>query len=230
MSERQWLAACLLFCAVAGRVACAADLSSLSNADASRGLKQALNQGIDQAVAKLGFTDGFLGNPAVKIPLPPTLAKAGGMLRMLGMGRQTDALVVAMNRAAEQAVPEGKQILTQALHQMTLADAKAILSGSDDAATQYFRRVAYAPLQAKFLPIVSRAMQQVGSTERYDALAAKAAAVGMMQPDQASIESYVTRKTLDGLFLMMAQEERAIRQDPLGQASSLLRKVFGAAH
>ncbi|MDE2306345.1 MAG: DUF4197 domain-containing protein [Gammaproteobacteria bacterium] len=206
----------------------ATTLAALSNHEAAQGLKQALGRGIDAAVAKLGVANGFLDDPRVRIPLPPALARADRLLRLVGLGRQSDALVAAMNHAAEAAVPEGKAVLEQALRQMTIADAKQILTGGDDAGTQYFRRVAYDRLERRFEPVVAQQTRRVGLAQQYDALAAKGAALGLMQPGDASIEAYVTRKALDGLFLKMADEERSIRRDPLGQASSLLRKVFGA--
>jgi len=215
-------------CGALGGNAFGVAVGSLSNADASAGLKKALDQGINAAVGKLGVTDGFLKNPAVKIDLPPKLAKAEGMMRMLGVGDQLDQLVISMNRAAEAAVPESKDLLKQALKQMSLADAKRILTGGDDAATQYFKQATYAQLKAKFLPIIGRATQKVKLSETYDALAKKAVALGVLKSEDATLQSYVTDKTLDGLFLMMAEEERAIRKDPLGQASSLLKKVFGS--
>lgn len=217
-----------LGCGAFGGGAFGLELSSVSNADASAGLKKALDQGIDVAVGKLGATDGFLKNPQVKIDLPPKLAKAESMMRMLGVGDQLDQLVTSMNRAAEAAVPESKVLLKQALKKMSLEDAKRILTGGDDAATQYFKQATYAPLKAKFAPIISRTTDKVKLGETYDALSKKAVAFGILKPEDATLQSYVTDKTLDGLFLMMAQEERAIRKDPLGQASSLLKKVFGA--
>ncbi len=213
-----------------GAAAFAVDLSSLSNADASAGLKKALEQGVDRAVGELGAADGFLKNPQVKIDLPPHIAKAEGMLRMLGLGQQTDQLVLAMNRAAEAAVPESKSLLQEALRQMSVEDAKQILTGADDAATQYFKRATYEALRLKFAPVIASATQKVKLSETYDALAGKAVALGVLKPQDASLEGYVTDKTLDGLYFMMAQEERAIRKDPLGQASSLLKRVFGAVH
>jgi Protein of unknown function (DUF4197) len=204
------------------------NVGSLSNADASAGLKQALDQGINLAVGKLGVTDGFLMNPKVKIDLPPKLAKAESMMRMLGVGDQIDQLVTSMNRAAEAAVPESRALLKQALKQMSLEDAKRILTGGDDAATQYFKQATYKPLQAKFAPIIGRATEKVKLGETYDALAKKAVVLGVLKPEDATLQTYVTDKTLDGLFLMMAEEEHAIRKDPLGQTSSLLKKVFGA--
>jgi hypothetical protein len=209
-------------------VSAAAGVDALSNTDVSAGLKKALDQSINNAVGKLGVPGGFLDNPKVKIPLPPKLEKAEGAMRMLGMGKQADELVTAMNRAAEAAVPESKVLLKQALHQMTLEDAKHILTGGDDAATQYFKTATYAPLEVKFRPIIDDATRKVKLAENYDAVASKAVQLGLLKPEDASIESYVTSKTLDGLFTMMAEEERAIRKDPLGQASDLLKKVFGA--
>jgi hypothetical protein len=224
------LTAAVLACAVLGGGAFGVELNSLSNADASAGLKKALDQGIDLAVGKLGVTDGFLKNPEVKIDLPPKLAKAESMMRMLGVGDQLDQLITSMNRAAEAAVPESKVLLKQALKQMSLEDAKRILTGGDDAATQYFKQSTYTPLKAKFAPIIGRTTEKVKLGETYEALAKKAVALGVLKPEDATLQSYVTEKTLDGLFLMMAEEERAIRKDPLGQASSLLKKVFGAVH
>jgi len=206
----------------------ALDLSAITNSDASAGLKKALDQGINSAVSKLGVADGFLKNPTVKIPLPPPLAKAESMMRMLGMGAQADQLVETMNHAAEAAVPESKVLLKQALKQMSVSDAKAILTGGDDAATQYFKRVTYAPLQAKFKPIVTKSTQKLKLAQQYNQVAGRGVELGLLKSEDASLESYVTQKTLDGLFLMMADEEKAIRKDPLGQASSLLKKVFGA--
>jgi Protein of unknown function (DUF4197) len=210
--------------------AAALDLSAVSSADASAGLKKALDQGVDRAVGSLGVTDGFLKNPKVKIDLPPKLQKAEGMMRMLGAGDQLDEVVTSMNRAAEAAVPQSKPLLKQALKQMSVEDAKRILTGGDDAATQYFKKATYAPLKQQFLPVVTKATEKVKLAQSYDAVAKKGVAVGVLKPEDATLESYVTEKTLDGLYLMMAEEERAIRKDPMGQASSLLKKVFGALH
>lgn len=216
----------LLLCAPF--VASAVDLSHLTNADASAGLRKALDQGVDKAVGELGVVDGFLKNPKVKIDLPPKLAKAEGLMRMVGFGGQADELVTSMNRAAEAAVPESKALLKQSLQKMSITDAKQILTGGEDSATQYFKRTTSDSLKAKFSPIISRAIAKVKLTQTYDAVAQKAVELGVLKPEDASVQSYVTEKTLDGLFTMMAEEERAIRKDPLGQASSLLKKVFGA--
>lgn len=203
-------------------------LEALSSKDASKGLRAALGQSIDAAVTRLGTKDGFLGNPAVRIPLPPALAKLDRGLRLVGMGGDADALEEAMNRAAESAVAEAKPVLKQALQRMTVEDAKGILTGGDDAATQYFRRTTSGTLTAKFKPIVARATAQVRLASLYDRYAGQAAQFGLVKGADANLDDYVTARALDGLFKVMADEERAIRKDPLGQASSLIRKVFGS--
>lgn len=206
----------------------ALDIGDLSNTEASGGLKEALIQGAGKAVGKLGAVDGFLGNPEVKIPLPGYLKKAEKTMRLFGMGKQADELTLKMNRAAEAAVPEAKVLLVDAVKKMSLADAKGILTGGDDAATQYFKKVTATPLAEKFLPVVTKATANVQLAQQYNKYAEMAGKYGVVNKDQASIEQYVTQKTLDGVYLMIAQEEKAIRTDPVGQASSLLKKVFGA--
>lgn len=206
----------------------AADLGSLSSGEAVGGLKEALIQSADKAVGKLGAVDGFLGNPKVKIPLPDTMKKAEKAMRMFGMGEQADELVLKMNRAAEAAVPEAKTLLIDAARKMSVADAKGILTGGDDAATEYFRKATSGPMADRFLPIVKQATENVALAQQYNKFAEMGSRYGLVGKDQASLEQYVTQKTLDGVYLMMAEEERAIRQDPMGQASNLLKKVFGA--
>ena len=203
-------------------------LADLSNKDAAAGLKQALIKGSQAAVASLGKQDGFLKNERVKIPPPESLRKVEGLMRGLGMGRYADELVTTMNRAAESAVVEAKPLLVNAVKNMSVQDAKAILGGGQDAATQYFRRTTSAPLTDKFLPIVAKATQKVKLADKYNAFAGKAARFGLVDAKDADLNSYVTRKTLDGLYLMIADEERKIRQDPVGAASGIISKVFGA--
>jgi len=206
----------------------AAGLNAISSQDSGDALRQALGQGAAAAVAGLGRKDGFLGNPKVKIPLPESLQQAEKIMRTIGMSKYADELITTMNRAAEAAVPEAKQLLLDAVKQMTLQDAKAILAGGDDSATQYFKRTTSGPLTERFLPIVKQATEKVKLADKYNRYAKRAAKLGMLDKEDASIEHYVTQKALDGLFFMIAEEERAIRQNPLGQASSLLQKVFGA--
>jgi hypothetical protein len=209
-------------------VAAVAGVDAIAPRDSVSALKTALNQGATRAVAQLGAVDGFLRNPKVKIPLPPALKKADKALRMVGMGGQADDLVMAMNRAAEAAVPEAKTLLVDAVKQMSLDDARQILTGGDDAATQYFRKVSYDRLQQRFLPVVKQKTDRAQLAQQYNQLAGQAAQFGLVEAKDANVESYVTRKALDGLYLMIAEEERAIRKDPLGQSSKILRSVFGA--
>lgn len=205
----------------------ALSVNELTNAEASGGLKEALIQGAGKAVGQLSAVDGFLGNKEVKIPLPETMQKAEKAMRMFGMGKQADELVLKMNRAAEAAVPEAKALLVDSVKKMSVADAKAILVGGDDAATQYFKKTTSAPMAEKFLPIVKKATENVQLAQQYNKFAEMGSKFGVVKKEQANLEQYVTQKTLDGVYLMMAKEEAAIRKDPVGQASNLLKKVFG---
>jgi hypothetical protein len=222
----RFLLACLLsftaFCAQA------ITLDQISNQDAVAGLREALQKGADNAVGKLGKTDGFFGNPQVKIPLPASLQKVDGLLRSFGMGKYADELVLTMNRAAEAAVPEAKTLLINAIKGMSVQDAKGILTGGNTAATEFFRRTTSQPLRAKFLPIVKQATSKVKLADKYDQFAGQAGKMGLIDEKDANLENYITQRALDGLFLMMAEEEKAIRADPVGQTSKLLSKVFGA--
>ena len=203
-------------------------LADISGKDAGAGLKEALIQGAGKAVDLLGKQDGFLGNPKVKIPLPESVRKVEGMMRGLGMGKQADELVTAMNRAAEAAVPQAKVLLVNSIKKMSVEDAKGILSGGEDSATQYFRRTTSAQLAEKFKPVVRGAIAKVKLAEKYDQFAGKAAKFGLVREQDAHLENYVTQKTLDGLYLLIAEEEKAIRSDPAGAAGKLAKKVFGA--
>lgn len=206
----------------------ASDLSALSDSEVGKGLKEALVQGVGKAVGQLSVADGFLGNPQVKIPLPPSMERAEKVLRDIGMGKYADRLVTTMNRAAESAVTEAKPILLDGVKKMTLADAKAILTGPEDSATQFFRKTSGEAIIEKFLPKVKAATGRVKLAEDYKRFAKPAAQFGLLDKQDADLDQYVTRKAVDGLFLMIAQQEKAIRKDPVGQASKLLRKVFGS--
>ncbi len=218
----------LIMCLLFATSSYALDLGSLTNKDATGGLRDALVQAVGSAVGKLGVADGFLGNPQVKIPLPDSLKKVEKGMKMFGMGKQTDEPVTRMNRAAEAAVPEAKDLLVDSVKKMSVDDAKAILTGGDDSATQYFKKTTSAALTQKLLPIVQDATAKVQLAQQYDKYAEMGSRFGVVNKDQANIEQYVTQKTLDGLFTMMAQEEKAIRQNPLGASTSLIKKVFGA--
>ena len=202
-------------------------LADLTDKDASGGLREALVQGASKAVGQLGTDGGFLNNPKVKIGLPASLAPVEGMLRTMGRGKDLDALVETMNKAAEQAVPKAKVLLVDAVKKMSVEDAKRILSGGDDSATQYFKEKTSAQLAESFLPTVKATTDKLALAEQYNKVAGKAGSLGL-GGDELKIENYVTRKALDGLFLMIAEEERAIRKNPLGAAGGLARKASGA--
>jgi hypothetical protein len=172
--------------------------------------------------------NGFLGDERVKILLPDSFKRTENLMRRLGMGRYADELVVGMNRAAEAAVPEAKAVLIDAIRKMSVEDAKGVLTGGEDAATRYFRRTMSEPLAKRFLPIVERAMEKVQLAQTYDRFASRGARLGLVRKADADLEDYIARRALDGLFLMIAEEEKRIRRDPMKEASAILRKVFGA--
>jgi hypothetical protein len=149
-------------------------------------------------------------------------------MRSIGMDAHADELVLRMNRAAEAAVPEARTLLVDAAKRMSVQDAKGILTGGEDAATQYFKRTTSEPLAKRFQPIVKKAMQKVKLAEKYNEIAASGAKLGLVKEEDAQLEDYVTRKALDGLFVAIAEEEKKIRQNPADAASAILRKVFGA--
>ena len=206
----------------------ALSLSDLTNKEAVSGLKEALIRGASQAADTLGKTDGFLANPKVKIPLPQSLQKIESVMRTMGIGDQADELVTTLNRAAEAAVPEAKSLLVSAVKKMSIEDAKGILSGGETAATEYFRKTTSDALTQRFLPIVKRATAKVKLADMYNNFAGKAADFGLLNKKDANLDTYVTQKALDGLFLVIAEEEKAIRDNPAAAAKSIVKKVFGA--
>jgi hypothetical protein len=205
----------------------ALSLNDISGAEASQGLKAALEKGANAAVSLLGRNDGFLGNPKVRIPLPGFLESAASVLKTLGQGKRIDELVTAMNRAAEQAVPMARDLLVSAVKSMNVNDAKNILTGGDTSVTQFFADKTREPLGVKFLPIVTKATEKVGLAEKYNSVAGKAAGLGLVDKKDANIQQYVTGKSLDGLYLVIGEEEKKLRQDPVGSGSAILSKVFG---
>jgi hypothetical protein len=206
----------------------ASGVDALSNADINAGLKEALTRGADAAVAQLGQKDGFFGNAAMKIPLPPTLQKAEKAMRLLGMGKQADELVLSMNRAAEAAVPEAKTLLVDAVKDMTLEDAKGLLTGGKTSATDFFRKKTEAKLTERFGPIVKATTDKVGLAQQYNRYAGTAAQFNLIDKNQANVEQYVTEQSLDRLYKLIGEKEQAIRANPLQAGSDLLKKVFGA--
>ena len=203
-------------------------MASLSGLDAASGLKGALEQGTQAAVAQLGAAGGFYNNAKLRIPLPESLQKAEKIMKLAGMGKQSDALVAKMNEAAEAAVPLAKPVLVQAIKSMSVDDAKQVLTGGEGSVTQFFKNKTQAQLKTELLPLVKKTTDQVGLASQYNSLAAKAAPMGLIKGDAANIETYVTGKTLDGLFAVIAEEEKKIRANPMAAASSLVQTVFGA--
>jgi hypothetical protein len=215
-------------CTIAFKQAHALTLADLSNADASKALKIALEKSALSAVSLLGATDGFLANEKVRIPLPGYLKDAANLLRTFGQGQRVDELVTAMNRGAEAAVPMARDLLIKAVQTMTVTDAKAILSGGDTAVTEFFATKTRPALAVKFLPVVTKATEKVGLVDKYNQVAGKAAEFGLVKKEDANIQQYVTAKALDGLFTMVSEEEKKIRQNPVAYGSAILTKVFGA--
>ena len=204
------------------------DLAGISNKDASAGLKTALEKGALAAVALLGKTDGFFGNDRVRIPLPGYLNDVAGLLKNLGQGKRVDELTLSLNRAAEAAIPMGKTLLVNAVRNMSVLDAKNILAGGDTSVTAFFADKTRAPLGITFLPIVTQATEKVGLLNKYNEFAGKAAGFGLVKKEDTNIQQYVTGKSLDGLYLVIGEEEKKIRRDPVGTGSAILKKVFGA--
>ena len=207
--------------------AMALSLAELSNHDAGNGMKAALEKGSSAAVAKLGTENGFLNNDQVKIALPRILEQARPLLKMTGHGQQLDDLVVSMNRAAEAAVPMAKPLLVNAVKSMSWTDAKNILTGGETSVTNFFREKTSAELAVQFLPIVKKVTDRSGLAGKYNSVMGQVSKLGVGQ-QPATVESYVTGRALDGLYKMIAEEEKAIRQDPIGSGSAIIGKVFGA--
>jgi hypothetical protein len=205
----------------------AASAALFSESEAAAGVRAALERGAVAAVSRLGRADGFLANPSVKIELPGFLKDAAKLLNGVGQGRRVDELVTAMNRAAEAAVPEARLLLVNAVKSMSVDDAVNIVKGGDNSVTQFFSVKTREPLGIKFLPIVERATQKVSLAKKYDAVAGRAASLGLLKPGDANLNGYVTGKALDGLYFMIGEEEKKIRKDPVGTGSAILKKVFG---
>lgn len=220
--------ALVLTLACATSLAYALSLADLSNKDASSGVKAALEQGATIAVSKLGVENGFLNNEKVKIGLPGVIEKAMPLLRMTGQGKKIDELQVSMNHAAESAVALAKPLLLDAVKSMSVTDAKNILTGGDTSVTDFFRQKTATPLSAQFLPVVKKITDKNNLSSQYNAVMGKASSSGLVSKDEATVEGYVTQRALDGLYIMIADEEKAIRADPVGTGSAILGKVFGA--
>jgi hypothetical protein len=228
VKRRQWITRCGAWLSlwVPGLQATQAAVG-VTESDAAAAIRVALERGALSAVSLLGKTDGFLGNPKVRIPLPDYLEEAASLLRRFGQSKRVDELVTSMNRAAEQAVPEAKTLLVQTAKAVSVDDAIHIVRGSETSVTEYFAAKTRQPLGEKFLPIVKRATEKVALADKYNAVAERASRFGLVKPEDADLNHYVSGKALDGLYLMIGEEERRIRRDPVATGSAILRKVFG---
>ena len=224
MQRRQFTAGGI-FCLGAGPTGVWA--AAFGEADAAQAVRVALERGANVAVDQLGRADGFLGNPKVRIPLPGALNSAAKLLKATGQQKQVDELVTAMNRAAEAAVPQARTLLVSTARSISVDDAIKIVRGGETSVTDYFAGKTRAPLAEQFLPIVTQATEKVDLASKYNAVAGKAGQFGLLKGDEVNVQRYVTAKSLDGLFLMIGEEERKIRQDPVGSGSAILKKVFG---
>lgn len=202
--------------------------SLFTQTEGTQALRTALERGAKAAVAQLGKPDGFLSNEKVRIHLPSVLEDAAPLLKSMGKGKQLDELVTTMNRAAEQAVPLALPLLKSAIKSMSVTDAQRILTGGDTSVTTFFADKTRTPLGDQFLPIVTKVTQRLSLAKRYNAVAGKAASLGLLKGEQANVEQYVTAKALDGLYLIIGEQEKLIRQDPVGTGSAILKKVFGS--
>ncbi len=203
--------------------------SSLSNTDVIGGLKEALQNATQYAVSNLGAENGFLNNPRVKIPMPGALGKVEKTLRSLGASRYADEFVETMNHAAEKAVVKATPLFTKAVSEMTIEDGMKILKGGDNAATEYFRSKTATDLTQSMLPITQEMTNNSGVTSSYKKMIDKLGfARGLVGDKDIDLDQYVTDKAVDGLFVMVAEQEKKIRKDPVAQTTSLLKKVFGS--
>ncbi len=203
-----------------------------ADSETASALKQALEKGVNAAVTQLGAVGGYLNDDAVRIPLPEDVETAVNALKLVGQGDKVDQFVESMNRAAEKAAPHAKEIFLESITSMTFSDARRILSGADNAATQYLERTTRDSLFEKFLPIVKNITDSYNVTSQYKSIAAGTSGVssllGSKEPLLTDIDSYVTNKGLDGLFSVMAQEEKDIRENPAARTTELLKKIFGS--
>ena len=211
-----------------GLWALSAHAADVTEGDAALGIRAALERGAVAAVGLLGRSGGFLDNPKVRIELPGFLKEAGKLVKATGQGKRVDELVTAMNRAAEAAVPEARTLLVNTVKAISVEDAVRVVRGGDTSVTDFFSTKTREPIGQKFLPIVSRATEKVSLAQKYDAVAGKAAGMGLLKKEDADLKGYVTGKALDGLYLMIGEEEKKIRKDPIGTGSAILKKVFGA--
>ena len=221
-------AVCLGVPLLAPRSAHALTLADIGSPDVTQALRLALEQAAQAAIGQLGVTDGYLGNPQVRIPLPDRLQSAAQTLRFLGQGDALDQLVTAMNRAAEAAIPLGRDLIVQAVKTLTVQDARGIVQGGETSVTDYFAGRTREPLTARLQPIVRQTTDRVGLAQKYNQVAGKAVELGLMPASEARVEDHVTARALQGLYSVIGDQEKKIRRDPVATGSALIGKVFGA--
>jgi hypothetical protein len=201
-------------------------LAAISGPEATQALRESLEQGARKAITTLGRENGFLGDPSVKIGLPKNFARAEKFLRSVGYGQKIDDLVLAMNRAAETATPKAQELLLESIRKMSISDAKAVLTGGDNAATEYFRKSTEVQLTETLMPVVRSVTEKSDFVRAYNGLAGKLVKYGV-KSDQQTVERYVNKKALDGIYFRIGEEERSLRANPTRYAGGLLGKVFG---
>jgi hypothetical protein len=200
----------------------------LSSEEIAKGLKEALTNGISKGSDLVSKVDGYFKNPEIKLPFPPEAKKAEDKLRAIGMGAEVDNFILTLNRAAEDAAKEAKPIFVDAIKAMTIQDAAGILKGNDDAATQYLKKTTTASLKSKFKPVVKNSLEKVNATKYYADLIKTYNKIPLVQKLNPDLDEYATDKAIEGLFIMIAKEEKNIRKNPVARTSDLLKKVFGS--
>lgn len=201
---------------------------SLTSADVAEGLKEALIKGISTGSDIVSQVDGYFKNPEIKIPFPPDVRKVEDRLRQIGLGGEVDKFIMTLNRGAEDAAKEAKPIFINAIRSMTIEDAWGILRGEDDAATQYLKRTTSADLTARFKPVIQQSLNKVNATKYYSDIVNTYNRIPLVEKVNPDLDDYATSKAIDGLFVMIAREEKRIREDPVARTTDILKRVFGA--
>lgn len=199
----------------------------LTTAEVAEGLKEALVKGISTGADLVSVTDGYFKNPEIKIPFPPDVKKVEDAVRKIGLGSQVDKFVMTLNRGAEDAAKEAKPIFIAAIKSMTIQDAWAILRGEDNAATEYLKRTTSAQLKEKFKPVIQNSLNKVSATKYYGEIVSRYNQIPLVEKVNPNLDDYATDKAIEGLFVMIAKEEKNIRQDPVARTTELLKRVFG---
>lgn len=201
---------------------------ALTTAEVGEGLKEALVKGISTGSDLVSKVDGYFKNPEIKIPFPPDVKKVEDKLRQIGLGSEVDKFVMTLNRGAEDAAKEAKPIFVAAIKSMTIEDAWAILKGEPDAATQYLKKTTSAQLREKFRPVIQNSLDKVSATKYYSDLVNKYNQIPLVTKVNPDLNEYATDKAMEGLFIMIAKEEKNIRENPVARTTELLKKVFGS--